>query len=71
MADIVQRLTHWRDDPADLRDEPESAALLMAEAAGVIDKLRQRLRLLDAAIRSQPLLADEGIFQSDKHHPDD
>jgi hypothetical protein len=31
----------------------------MDEAAGVIEKLRRRLRLLDAAVRSQPTLTDE------------
>jgi hypothetical protein len=48
MTDIVERLTKWRDDPADLRDEPESAALLMAEAAREISILRTALfRLAD------------------------
>jgi hypothetical protein len=31
----------------------------MDEAAGVIEKLRRRLRLSDAAVRSQPTLTDE------------
>jgi hypothetical protein len=31
----------------------------MDEAAGVIEKLRRRLRLLDAAVRSQPTLTDK------------
>jgi hypothetical protein len=46
MADIVERLTKWRDDPEDLRDEPESAALLMAEAALQISMLRLAIRRL-------------------------
>ena len=46
MTDIVERLTKWRDDPEDLRDEPESAALLMAEAALQISVLRVAIRRL-------------------------
>jgi hypothetical protein len=46
MIDIVERLTKWRDDSADLRDEPESAALLMAEAALQISILRVAIRRL-------------------------
>jgi hypothetical protein len=34
------------------------ASDIMDEAAGVIEKLRRRLRLLDAAVRSQPTLTD-------------
>ena len=46
MIDIVERLTQWRDDPEDLRDDPESAALLMAEAALQISMLRLAIRRL-------------------------
>ena len=46
MIDIVERLTQWRDDVEDLRSDPESAALLMAEAALQISMLRLAIRRL-------------------------
>ena len=54
MTDIVQRL---RDSAAQARALDRAA--LLNEAAGEIEKLRQRLRLADAALRSDsPTLTD-------------
>jgi hypothetical protein len=52
--DITARLRRWVHSV-----DAVSASDLMDEAAGVIDKLRRRLRLSDAAVRSQPALTDE------------
>jgi len=41
------------------KDEWDRANAAKGEAAGVIEKLRHRLRLSDAAVRSQPTLTDE------------
>jgi hypothetical protein len=47
--DIVDRLREWKDE----RGFPTPGEL-MDEAAGVIERLRRRLRLADAAIRATP-----------------
>ena len=52
--DITTRLRRWTHSV-----DAVSASDIMDEAAGVIEKLRSRLRLLDAAVRSQPTLTDE------------
>ena len=52
--DITVRLRRWTHSV-----DAVSASDIMDEAAGVIEKLRRRLRLLDAAVRSQPTLTDE------------
>jgi len=52
--DITARLRRWAHSV-----DAVSASDIMDEAAGVIEKLRRRLRLLDAAVRSQPTLTDE------------
>jgi len=52
--DITVRLRRWT-----LSVDAVSASDIMDEAAGEIEKLRRRLRLLDAAVRSQPTLTDE------------
>jgi hypothetical protein len=52
--DITVRLRRWTHSV-----DAVSASEIMDEAAGVIEKLRRRLRLLDAAVRSQPTLTDE------------
>ena len=55
MSDLVQRL---RDSATQARALDRAA--LLHEAAGEIEKLRQRLRLADAALRSDsPTLTDE------------
>jgi hypothetical protein len=52
--DITVRLRRWTHSV-----DAVFASDIMDEAAGVIEKLRRRLRLLDAAVRSQPTLTDE------------
>jgi hypothetical protein len=52
--DITTRLRRWTHSV-----DAVFASDIMDEAAGVIEKLRRRLRLLDAAVRSQPTLTDE------------
>lgn len=52
--DITARLRRWAHSV-----DAVSASDIMDEAAGVIEKLRRRLRLLDAAVRSQPTLTDK------------
>jgi hypothetical protein len=52
--DITVRLRRWTHSV-----DAVSASDIMDEAAGVIEKLRRRLRLLDAAVRSHPTLTDE------------
>jgi hypothetical protein len=51
--DITARLRRWAHSV-----DAVSASDIMDEAAGVIEKLRRRLRLSDAAVRSQPTLTD-------------
>ena len=51
--DITVRLRRWTHSV-----DAVFASDIMDEAAGVIEKLRRRLRLLDAAVRSQPTLTD-------------
>jgi hypothetical protein len=52
--DITVRLRRWTHSV-----DAVFASDIMDEAAGVIEKLRRRLRLLDAAVRSQPTLTDK------------
>lgn len=52
--DIVERLraeVSWESDVGDI----------LAEAAGEIEKLRRRVRLADAALRSEPALTEDEL----------
>jgi hypothetical protein len=59
---IVERLTKWKDDPADLRDEPESAALLMRDAAQEIERLQREVSVLRSLVyRERIVVVDGGV----------